>query len=87
MQKGGVKGRKIMDHVIMAEARGLEVALQGNSRAGNLLTDFVAAFPSLIVEWVLAVLVAMEVPPDVVAFVSKLYRNNTGIIMFAGQKV
>ena len=51
-----------------------------------LLTDFRAAFPSVFVSWVIAVLSRMGFPLFVVSFFSMLYELNVGNITMAGQR-
>eukprot|EP00959_Pyramimonas_sp_CCMP1952_P278251 5817177-Pyramimonas_sp.AAC.1 len=58
--------------------------LTGGDRSGILFTDFKAAFPSLIVSWILAVLDAMGVPGEVCGFYRELYRDSVAVINFPG---
>ena len=74
IQRGGVARRGLLDNVVEIEWWGLRQMLTGGDRSGILFTDFKAAFPSLIVEWILAVLSAMGVPGEVRGFFGELYR-------------
>eukprot|EP00959_Pyramimonas_sp_CCMP1952_P009178 191345-Pyramimonas_sp.AAC.1 len=65
-QRGGVRGRNILDNVVEVEQWGLIQHMCGRDMAGVLFADFKAAFPSILTEWIFAVLVAMGVPSETV---------------------
>eukprot|EP00959_Pyramimonas_sp_CCMP1952_P450045 9423224-Pyramimonas_sp.AAC.1 len=65
-QRGGVRGRNILDNVVEVETWGLIQHMCGRDKAGVLFADFKAAFPSILAEWIFAVLVAMGIPSETV---------------------
>ena len=73
-----------MDNIVEGEWWGLKQLMTGADNSGILLTDFKAAFPSLFVPWLLAVLEAMGVHPAVLGFYKALYTDNTATVSFRG---
>eukprot|EP00959_Pyramimonas_sp_CCMP1952_P166381 3477490-Pyramimonas_sp.AAC.1 len=51
-QRGGVRGRNILGNVVEVEKWGLIQHMCGRDKAGVLFTDFKAAFPSILAEWI-----------------------------------
>eukprot|EP00959_Pyramimonas_sp_CCMP1952_P103937 2172713-Pyramimonas_sp.AAC.1 len=76
----------MLGNVVSAESWGIQQDLLGHERAGMLLTDFAAAFPSILVGFMLAVLQSMGVPSFVLGFYTLLYRDNYGIITLGGKR-
>eukprot|EP00959_Pyramimonas_sp_CCMP1952_P458772 9477183-Pyramimonas_sp.AAC.1 len=56
----------------------------GRDKAGVLFADFKAAFPSILAEWIFAVLVAMGVRSETVDFFKALCANNAALACFEG---
>eukprot|EP00959_Pyramimonas_sp_CCMP1952_P448955 9400810-Pyramimonas_sp.AAC.1 len=75
-QTGFIKGRSMLDNIMLIESDFLEQAVfQGAERAGLFLLDFAAAFPSPAHAWILTVLQHMLIPSFVVDAVQQLYRD------------
>eukprot|EP00959_Pyramimonas_sp_CCMP1952_P118846 2484819-Pyramimonas_sp.AAC.1 len=73
---GLIQGRGALDNIMLIESDFLEHAVfQGAERAGQLLLDFAAAFPSLARAWILTALQHMLIPDYVVDAAQQLYRD------------
>ena len=84
-QRGGVRGRGVVDNVIDLEAAALSFSCFPGS-PGLIGTDFSNAFPSVEHDWLWDVLRAIGVPEFFVCIFIALYTNLWMQVVFAGEK-
>ena len=86
-QTGFVRKRSMLDNLLCLEADILECACyRGMPHAGLLLLDFRAAFPSLRHDWIIDVLIMMNIPMYIVNAIRFLYTGIYTHICLAGKK-
>lgn len=80
-QRGFIANRSIDDNIFELSGSLLEFSQCGD-RAGLLLVDFAAAFPSLSRKFMFAVLWAMRLPTGLLHLIEELYRDlDTGVLL------
>jgi hypothetical protein len=86
-QRGGIRGRQLVDNIIDVEAASL-FAL--NSSTPDLLPslvfyDFAAAFPSVMRQFLFFIMVHADIPAFIIWAVMQLHNDSQHSIVFAGQ--
>ena len=84
VQRGFIKGRKMLQNVMEVETRAMELSTSMRNRAALIFLDFGAAFPSLSHDFLWLVLEAIGVPPPVLSAIRELYRHNRHWMRFGG---
>ena len=85
LQEGFISGRVMLRNNCNVETSAY-IAANTFEDAAILFLDFIAAFPSLCREWIFAVLLAMDIPMNVVRAIMGLYDNNHHIYR-VGKKI
>jgi hypothetical protein len=83
-QRGFVRGRRMQDNIIEAEALALHITKHFNIEAGMVLFDFSAAFPSVCHKFLFAALARLGVPAWFCTALRKLYRKCKAHILIGG---
>eukprot|EP00959_Pyramimonas_sp_CCMP1952_P377276 7902084-Pyramimonas_sp.AAC.1 len=73
-----------MDSIIVCEGDGVSAHLEWQRKSAQLFAYSRAAFPSLLVQWLLFVLSRMGIPRWAVNVFANLYENNTALVHFCG---
>ena len=74
-QFGGVCGRQLLDAACRMDAKA-RIACKLDSHAAMLFFDFATAFPALVRSFLFYVLVALDLPPELINLINQLYANN-----------
>ena len=82
-QRGFLRGRSMLRHVVELESQAMVTALEEEDGA-ILLFDFRAAFPSVSRDFLMASLERAGFPPSALAVVRALYLNTTAHVVLHG---
>ena len=83
-QRGGVKGRQMVDNPLDIECKALQFAIQNCKEAGIVAFDVRAAFPSISRPYLFWVLKMMGVPRRIRRIIYKLYSGCKCYIVISG---
>ena len=84
VQRGFIKGRKMLKNAMEIEAKTMELALNMQNRAALIFLDFGAAFPSLSHDFLWLVLEHVGIPSQVLSAIKALYQHNRHWIRLGG---
>ena len=86
MQKGFLPGRSMLQNIIEVDFAMQQVSLEQEDGVA-IFYDFAAAFPSVAHGFLLEVLAAIGLPPQILAFISNLYVRNVCSLIVGGHRV
>jgi endonuclease/exonuclease/phosphatase family metal-dependent hydrolase len=84
-QRGFVRGRHLIDNILETESFMMHSTKWFDDKAGLLLLDFAAAFPSVAHRWIFAVLKAMGIPTFIFKAIQELYVDCSVEMIFGGE--
>ena len=80
-----IKGRSMISNVVVVELLSHAQHMSDHtSKIAILLLDFCSAYPSLARKFIFRVLEASKLPPNIVAAIRELYKDNDHYFAFGG---
>ncbi len=83
-QRGLIRGRQLLDNVVLMDAYARLLSMMGFSGSALLFTDFAAAFPSVAWSYIFIVLEVCRAPPFFITALRKFYRDLRHTLRYAG---